>query len=73
MENVPFMDDLPDKNRVVPYVSFSIALVKLPTGPVKITGPVGMISPQKTMERSTVRFLWVNIHYFDWAIFNSFL
>ena len=26
---------------------FSIALVKLPTGPVKITGPVGMISPQK--------------------------
>ena len=33
---------------------FSIALVKLPTGPVKITGPVGMISPQKTMERSTM-------------------
>ena len=80
MENVPFMDDLPDKNRVFPYVFFSISLVKLPTGPVKKNRSSGddftatcLVNVNKKRWKDPPCYSWVNIHYFDWAMFNSFL
>ena len=41
------------------------------TGPFSIA--MSYVNYGKTIERSTMHFSWVVIHYFDWAMFNSYV